>query len=298
MSENIQIYDVKWEIGAHISFSGSITNSLQKAIGYGMYAVQIFLGNPKSFNRHKVSNEDIISSKQIIKRFPMHIISHFPYVANLAGSKDILAWNGDDIQDKKTMNIITNLQYELNMLSNFTEKTGGVVVHPGNHKDKNKGLKAISKSINKIDFVKHSKLILENSAGGGTSLATTFEEIKIIIDNVEQNKQKHIGVCIDTCHLHSFGSYDLRKCDEIERMFVDFDKIVGLDKLALIHLNDSKTPFASKKDRHELIMHGVIWKDDNSSLILLLNKCKKLNIPVILETDISDMLTISKLSNF
>lgn len=291
-TQNIKFFENKWDIGSHTTFNGSLYNSMSNSISYGMYSMQFFMGNPKSFSRHKAVEDDITACKKILQRFPMHIISHFPYIANLAGSKHIAAWNGDEQQDTKTMNIIKSLEYELGVISNFTVKTNGVVIHPGNHVDKEKGLKTISCSINKINFPPNSKLLLENSSGGGTSLATTFEEIKNIIEGVDERKQKHIGVCIDTAHIFGFGLYDLRDCKEVSRMFSDFDRIIGKDKFCLLHLNDSmesdskrhNAPFGSKKDCHESIGEGYIWKDNLQSLKTLLTICKKWNIPIILET--------------
>jgi deoxyribonuclease-4 len=291
-SLDIKIFENKWDMGFHMKFNRSLYDSIEQSISCGMYSMQIFMGNPKSFSRHKATEKDIIESKKLLERFPLHVISHFPYVANLAGSKNIAAWDGDKEQDMKTMNVIKSLEYELKIISNFTTKTNGVVIHPGNHKDIKKGLKTISKSINKINFSPQSKLLLENSSGGGTSLATTFEEIKIIIDGVEKNKQKHIGVCIDTAHIFGFGLYDLRDDKQVCKMFKDFDKIIGKDKLCLLHLNDSKqsdnkrhnAPFGSKKDCHETIGEGYIWKNNFHPLKTLLNICKNWNVPIILET--------------
>ena len=282
-----------YQVGAHKSFSGKIYDTVYESINSGMYVTQFFMGNPYGFDRTKISLEDIQNTKILIKRFPTAIFTHYPYVANLAGSKDSLAWNGDEKQDNKTQYVLQSLEYELGILSNFPKN--GVVIHPGNFKDREKGLLAISKSINKINFTQNSKLVLENSAGQGTSLATTFEELKIIIDNVDENKRQNIGVCIDTCHTYAYGLYDLSTTSNVEKMFKDFQDIIGTDKLSLIHLNDSKERFGCKKDRHELLKHGYIWKNDDSSLKYLILKCKELNIPCILETEESDMTTIATL---
>ena len=283
-----------YQVGAHKSFSGKIYDTVYESINSGMYVTQFFMGNPYGFDRAKISTEDIQNTKQLIKRYPIDVFTHYPYVANLAGCKDSLAWNGDCKQDDKTQYILKSLEYELGVLSNFPRN--GVVIHPGNFKDREKGLLTIAKSINKINFTQNSKLVLENSAGQGTSLATTFQEIKTIIDNVDENKKQNLGVCIDTCHTYAYGLYDLSKVEQVEKMFIDFDNILGLDKLTLIHLNDSKEKFKSKKDRHELLKHGHIWKQDDSSLKYLILKCKELKVPCILETEESDMKTIIEIS--
>jgi deoxyribonuclease-4 len=295
----LNICYLKWEVGAHTKFSKNIFNTLKKSIDYSMNVTQFFLGNPKSFNRHRVLAEDMEMCKKLLTRYPLHVFSHFPYVANFAGSVNQLAWDGNIEQDTKTQFIIKELEYELGVMSNFSQggKKNGVVVHPGNYKDRSMGLSAISKSISKINFAEGSTLLLENAAGKGCSLATTFEEIKEIIDQVSVDKQKYIGVCVDTAHLCGWGEYNLSECSEVTRMFDDFDRIIGLEKFNLLHLNDSVVPFGSKKDHHALLGTGYIWGNNFKSLVLLLDTCKKYNIPVMLETHGLDMLVLGALSD-
>jgi len=290
-----RVYDVSWSVGAHTGFAGKICDTLWTSVNYGMYTTQFFMGNPQGFDRAKISFDDIAESKKILAKYPMHVFSHFPYVANLAGSVASLAWNGDETQDSKTRHIIKSLEYELSVLSNFDSGRNGVVIHPGSFKDREKGLAAISKSINKINFTENSKLVLENASGQGSALATTFQEIKTIIDGVDESKQEHIGVCIDTCHLFAYGDYDLSKVSEIDRMFADFDDIIGLEYFTLLHLNDSETKLKGKVDRHACLGKGYIWGDSFASLKHLLDRCKSLDIPAVLETHGVDMITLAVL---
>ena len=290
---NETIWDVRWHVGAHTAFEQRICDTLWTSINYGMYTTQFFMGSPNSFNRTKITEKDLHESRKILSRFPTHVFTHFPYVANLAGSKDILAWDGNDSQDSKTTYILKSLEYELGIIAQLESKHSGVVIHPGNFPNRKKGLEAIYKSINKINFYPNSRLVLENSAGQGTSLATTFEEIRDIINGVEKKKRKHIGVCIDTCHLYAYGDYDLSEEKEVERMFLDFEATIGLDKLSLIHLNDSETPRKSKKDRHACLGTGHIWGKSFKSLVYLLDKCKEYDVPLVLETHSLDMKTLS-----
>jgi len=292
-----KIYDVSWDVGAHTVFTGKIKDTIWTSVNQGMYTTQFFMGNPQSFDRAKISFNDIVETKKILNKYPMHVFSHFPYVANLAGSVASLAWNGDDSQDRKTTHVLKSLEYELSILSNFNSLRNGVVIHPGSFKNREQGLKTISKSINKINFTSDAKLILENASGQGSALGTTFQELKTIIDGVEESKTKNIGVCIDTCHIFAYGDYDLSKITEIDRMFTEFDNIIGLDRLTLLHLNDSQTKFNGKLDRHACLGKGCIWENNFSSLKYLLNKCKSLNIPAVLETHSDDMITLSLLAN-
>jgi deoxyribonuclease-4 len=290
------VTSLKWEVGAHTKFSKNIYDTLKKSISYSMNVTQFFLGNPKSFTRHRASQQDIEKSKKILDIYPMHVFSHFPYVANFVGSIKQLAWDGDETQDIKTSLILSELEYELGVIS-LLGKTNGVVIHPGNYPDRKKGLSKIAESINKINFPLNSTLLLENAAGKGNSLCTTFQEIKDIYDQILPNKQKHIGVCVDTAHITGVGDYDLSKCSEVTRMFKEFDSIIGIDKFSLLHLNDSLIPLGGKDDRHALLGTGYVWAHNFDSLILLLNTCKEHNIPIMLETHGLDMLTLGSLSD-
>ena len=284
-------YHQKYIVGAHTSFSGKICDTLWTGINHGMMALQFFMGSPHQYNRSKISDKDLVECEKILARFPMHVFTHFPYTSNLAGTKDVLAWNGNDIQDRKTEMLLKGIEYELKIISNF--KNSGVVIHPGYQEDRKSGLETIAKSINKINFPKNSKLILENSAGQGSSLATTLEELKTIIDFVDEDKRQYIGVCIDTCHTYAYGLYDLSICEQVDNLFSDFDRTIGLDKLTLIHLNDSETKMKSRVDRHSCLGTGYIWKEDMSSLKRLLEKSEEYNIPLILETHGVDMVALA-----
>lgn len=286
----------KWNVGSHIGFHNNIFDTYKSAVCHGMYSCQFFLGNPKSFTRTTPDINDILQTQKILEHFPMNLFTHFPYVSNLAGSKDILAWKNNVEQDKKTEFLIKNLEHELTVMANFNEQKeciSGVVIHPGNYTDRNLGLKAISKSINKIKMPTKGLLLLENSAGQGTSLATTFEEINHIIERVD--KKENIGVCIDTAHICGYGSYDLRLNQEVDRLFNDFDSTIGLEYFKLLHLNDSEVSKGSKKDRHACIGCGCIWGENTKSLVYLLDKCKYHNICSVLETSPSDLTTLATL---
>lgn len=287
------IRTLNYALGAHTPFSKNIYDTLYTSISVGMYTTQFFMGNPKTCNRSKIDQKDIEKSKKLLKTFDLNIFTHFPYICNLAGSTFSLAWEEDEKQNDKTLKVLAGLQYELDVLHELNGK--GVVVHPGNYKDRKKGIQAIAKSINKLNFKGDTKLVLENSAGQGVSLATTFQEISDIINLVNPEKRKNIGVCIDTCHIYAFGTYNLSLESEIDKMFSDFDNILGLQNFSLLHLNDSKDVQGAKKDRHEFIGEGKIWSENPYTVIYLLDKCKKYNIPIVLETHMLDILKIIEL---
>jgi apurinic endonuclease APN1 len=260
-----------------------------------MYSCQFFLGNPQSFTRQKITQNDINNCKKLLKKFPTSVFSHFPYIANLNGSTKSLAWNGDNEVDDKLTALIKNLEYELSVLANFSEYKSGVVIHPGSYPKRDIGLDTIAKTINYINFSENSKLLLENCAGEGNKMCKDFTEIKRVIDGVVSEKKQNIGVCVDTAHIYGSGIYNLSKCDEIDRLFYDFQNIIGMEYFSLIHLNDSEVCLGSKKDRHACLCSGCIWSKDYSSLIYLLNKAQENNIPVVMETTPSDIFTIFNL---
>ena len=284
------------QLGGHIGFSKKILPTIEEAIENNMKSFQFFLGNPKSFTRQKLSKDDIVKTYELSTKNNINVFSHYPYTSSLNGSVASLAWNGDEEQDIKTIKILKELEYELNTLSQLSP-INGVVIHPGSHKKTNDGLEAISKSINKINFSKNSKLLLENCAGEGTKLCKNFTDIATVLNGIDIIKKDNVGICIDTAHIHGSGIYDLSKIDEIDKMFYEFDKYIGIDKFNLLHLNDSQVKLGSKKDRHECLCEGCIWKEDNKALKYLVTKCAENKIPIILETAdiIGDMNTINEL---
>lgn len=262
-------------IGTHIPFSGSLNKTILYALDTGMYSLQFFLGSPQSFKRTTLKDEDISKSNSITERFPMNIFTHAPYVFNLA---------------KENEDAIISLEQELNQAYLFKGK--GVVLHPGSNPNKEQGILNIAQKISKINFCStHTKLILENMAGQGNMIGSYLEDLKYIRDNIDEHKRQFIGFCIDTAHIWGMGLYDLSKTEEIDKMFIDIDSILGLDNISLFHINDSKAKFGSKLDRHHLLCEGEIWGNGKGdSLRYLLNKINEYSIPIILETDPSDIL--------
>lgn len=240
-----------------------------------MYSLQFFLGNPQSFVRTKLLDDDIKTSLSLKDRYPMHMFTHAPYVYNIA-------------KEDVNLQVIKSLEIELEQVSLFGGN--GVVLHPGSNKDKRKGILEIAKNISKIAFTQ-SKLILENMTGQGNMIGSTLNELRDIRDNVCEEKRKYIGFCIDTAHIWGMGLYNLSKNEEIDKMFYDIESILGIENISLFHINDSKAKFGSKLDRHELLCNGEIWSQNKGeSLRYLLKKINSYNIPIILETDPSDII--------
>lgn len=290
------VQSLKWNnIGIHLSFEKRIFMTIKLAIESGLYSFQFFMGNPQSYKRQRISDDDIQESNRLLNRFPTHIFTHFPYIANLNGSVSSLAWNGDKKIDDTMSLVLNEISYELSVLSQLNSITSGIVIHPGCYPDRQVGLETIAKSINKINFRGKPKLLLENCAGEGRKLCKNFSEFKVIYSLIENEKKDNIGFCIDTAHIWGQGDYDLRKTDEVKRMFDEFDFHMGLDKLSLVHLNDSEVHFGSKKDRHAVLGTGYIWGKDMSSLVYLLNFCNDRGIPIVIETNCMSLCVLHQL---
>ena len=221
---------------------------------------QIFLGNPKSYTRRHVFDSDI--QRCMTSSSSMYI--HSPYLFSLANQ---------DVFEKCKGSLV----YELEVCNKLSCRCGGVVVHPGSHKDCQQGLDKIVDNINLL-YRNHpdlGTLLLENSCAQGNTLPNTLEQLQYIIERVDNNA--NIGVCIDTCHAFASGMTAFEDSSEFRRKV---DETIGLDKLKLIHLNDSMTPFRSRKDRHQTLGAGHIWTHQKLSNFL----STFFDIPMVSET--------------
>lgn len=258
-------------IGSHVSFTKNegMLGSVKEALSYGENTFMFYTGAPQNTVRGKIDEEQTNEAKKLMKDNNIdinNVIIHAPYIVNLANNKD---------EDK--FNFAVNfLKQELNR----AEALGitKVVLHPGSHVGLGVeiGLNNIIKGLNLVLDKKEGPIIcLETMAGKGTELGKTFEEIKTIIDNVENNQR--LLVCLDTCHLNDAG-YDVSNFDDLLKQF---GQIIGLNKIGCIHINDSKNAIASHKDRHENIGLGTIGFEN---LIKIIYNDKLKEVPKILET--------------
>ncbi len=260
---------IKMIIGCHVNFTNEqqLLGSVKQAIEYGANTFMFYTGAPQNTIRKNLENNLILEAHKLMKENNIelkNVICHAPYIINLANNKDPEKWN-----------------FSINFLKQELErcKTLGVkyiVVHPGSAVgiEKSIALHNISSALNLIVKDDAPMILLETMAGKGTECGSTLEEIKIILENVDSN---YIGVCLDTCHLNDAG-YTLNNFDDLLK---EIDENIGLEKVHCIHLNDSKNPLGTHKDRHENIGFGTIGFD--SLLNVLLNKKLK-DVPKILET--------------
>jgi deoxyribonuclease-4 len=194
------------------------------------------------------------------------ILGHAPYTLNISSADERTREFALEVLEDD----LRRMEYLPYNLYNF---------HPGSHVNQgvDVGIKYIVDTLNKILFPELTTIVLlETMSGKGTEIGKTFEELQLILDNI--NLKEKVGICFDTCHVYD-GGYDI--VNDLDGVLNEFDRIIGLDKLYAIHLNDSKNPLASHKDRHEKIGEGHIGKE---AIIRIINHPKLRNLPFFLET--------------
>ncbi|ATX70980.1 endonuclease IV [Spiroplasma clarkii] len=262
-------------LGSHVSMSAKedyLVGSALTAIKNGANTLMFYTGAPQNSIRAATSKLNIEKFQQILIENELDInkvICHGPYIINLANT----------IKPETFELGVRLLKEELIRLEEIGVHT--VVLHPGAAVggDRTLALNSVAKGINQVyQALPNSKvkIALETMSGKGTEVCISFEELKIVLDQVE--KKEMVGVCFDTCHLHDAG-YDIK--NNFNQVVVEFDKLIGLDKLFAIHLNDSKNPINAHKDRHENIGYGYIGFD---ALCEIVHNPIFSEIPIILET--------------
>ena len=257
-------------LGVQVSIAGRIYKAVERAAELGCNTMQIFSRNPRSFKRRLYLPEEIKEFRERRKKtkiYPLFI--HTVYTLNLASSDS--RFYRLSIRD-----FIRDLGEAQNLGAEF------VVTHIGSFKrsSRQEGLsrviRALEKILKKIPF--SLKLLLENTSGSGHWLGADFKEIAYIIE--ELGRPENLGICLDTCHAFSAG-YNLREERGLSQLISEIDYFIGLERLRLIHLNDSKDKLGSRRDRHFHIGEGQIGEEGFRRII---NHPKLKNLPFILET--------------
>lgn len=258
-------------IGPHITISKGFAKASEIAVSIGANTFQFFSRNPRGGNVKEFSPKDIEKFQKIRKENNFGpILAHAPYTVNLGGMKDDVYDFGKRAikEDIERMNSI-GIEY--------------LCFHPGSHVGGGIefGTKRIIDGLNEaIKGDETLTVLLETMSGKGSEIGFTFEQIKEIIDGV--NHKERVGVCLDTCHIFSAG-YDI--VNDLDNVLDEFDRIIGLDKLKAVHLNDSMTEFNSKKDRHSVIGEGTIGLD---AIINFVTHEKLKHLPFFLETPLDE----------
>ncbi len=274
-------------LGAHTSISGGVAESIPRAEKFNFTAMQIFTKNNNRWASKPLDEETVSLFKERLKKSNIKfVVTHDSYLINLC-AKD------NDILKKSRAGFIDELKRcELLGIPHLN-------FHPGAHggKGEEDGIKLIAESLN----IAHEKTagfkvksMIELTAGQGTTLGYTFEQIRKIIDLVDDKKR--MTVCIDTAHAFAAG-YDIKNKKHYEKVIQDFDDIIGLKRLQCFHMNDSKKELGSRVDRHEHIGKGFIGKQGFGNIM---NDERLEHIPKILETPkgkdgIEDLKNINQL---
>lgn len=253
-------------IGSHVSFKkeDGLVGSVKETLGYNGNTFMFYTGAPQNANRLPINMQHVEAAKKMMLDNGIdinNVIVHAPYIINLA--------NGDDFA-------ISFLKQEVNRCVQLGIKK--MVLHPGSYVKltKEEGINNVIDGLNHIlTGDTNITILLETMAGKGTEIGACFEDLKYIIDNVKYNNK--LGVCLDTCHISDAG-YDISNFDNV---LDDFDKIIGIDKLLCVHVNDSKNEKGSKKDRHENFGFGSLGFEN---LINVIYNPRLKNVPKILET--------------
>lgn len=262
-------------IGSHVSFKNDtqLLGSIHEALSYGANTFMFYTGAPQNTQRGTLNDLKTIEALNVMKENNIaleNIICHAPYIVNLANNLDMDKWI-----------------FACNFLRNEIERcitlgVKNIVLHPGSATklDRSEAIDNIVRALNNI-LQKDDNIVilLETMAGKGTEIGINIDELKYIIDNV--NLKDKIGVCLDTCHLSDSG-IDIK---DFDTYLDEFDKKIGINKIKCVHINDSKNPIGSKKDRHENLGFGTIGFDN---LINVIYNERLENIPKILETPYID----------
>ncbi len=262
------------KIGSHCGMKAPdyMLGSVKEALGYGATCLMIYTGAPQNTKRTEIDKLKVDEARKLLDENAIDtsdVLIHAPYIVNLANPEE----------EKR--------KFAIDFLSNEYKRTAQMgakflIIHPGAHLKQGAeiGTKHISNGLNQIiDENIGTVICLETMAGKGTEVGRTFEELKSIIDGI--NSKEHIGVCLDTCHIHDAG-YDLSNFDSV---LDEFDKVIGLEYLKCLHINGSKNERGASKDRHANLGEGFIDKEILRSIV---QNSRISNIPKVLETPYVD----------
>ena len=255
------------KIGCHLSVSDGFLAMGKTAESIGANTFQYFTRNPRGGSAKAIDEKDIAAFLEYASQHRMsHFLAHAPYTLNLCSDKKhTREFARDTLEDD-----IKRVEYLPDGLYNF---------HPGSHvgQGMEAGISIISDTLNQILRPEQTvTVLLETMSGKGSEVGGRFEELREIIDRVTLKEK--LGVCLDTCHIHDAG-YDI--VNDLDGVLTEFDRIIGLDRLRAVHINDSKNPLGAKKDRHETIGNGHIGLD---ALGRVINHPALRDMPFLLET--------------
>ena len=262
------------ELGAHVSAAGGVQNAPGRAAEIGAANLQLFTKQPNRWAEPKIDDETAAAFSEARAEHCIAVAgAHDSYLINLS-SPDRRLWRMSQGCFQGELQRCAALGLDF------------LVTHPGNATDGDieegltRNARGVTESLEAVEGP--TRVLLELTAGAGTTVGASFENLRSIIDQIPVSQRDRVGICFDTCHGYSAG-YDL--VDDYDGVWEAFDAVLGLDLLGLIHMNDSKHPFASRKDRHEEIGQGTLGEAPFRRLIL---DPRLRHVPKILETPKGD----------
>ncbi len=262
-------------IGAHMSVAGGVSKAVDRAVVHGCEALQIFSKNASQWRGKPLDPAEVRAFRTRIDETGIRpVVAHASYLINLATTSEALraqsiAALGEEVDRAEALGLL------------------GVVLHPGARltAPTEQALSLISSALAEVLKARprgKTMIILEHTAGQGSTMGASFEEIAAMLNGVKNRKR--LGVCLDTCHLLASG-YNLCTDEGYRATFDQFERLIGFDRLKVFHLNDSKKPCMSRVDRHEHIGKGCIGLEPFRRL---LNDPRFDHLPMILETEKSE----------
>ncbi len=254
-------------LGSHISISGGLHRAIEAAADYGFDCVAMFVRNQRQWRSSPLSAEATAAFVEVRRRLKIApVVAHGSYLVNLAGKTDVRRKSIAAMRDELDRCERLGIEY--------------LVFHPGSRENAAEGIILIAEALNEIitDRTGRTKILLETTAGQGNCIGYKFEQLADILDRLEMAER--FGICLDTCHIFAAG-YDIRTPSDYRKTIAEFDRIIGLERLQAIHLNDSVRDLGSRVDRHAHIGLGKIGL---AAFAELVNDNRLANLPMILET--------------
>jgi deoxyribonuclease IV len=258
-------------LGAHLSIGGGLPRAVDRAVASRCEALQIFTKSVGQWRARLLPSDEIILFRRRISETRIQpVVAHNSYLINIAAAAELLR-----NQSQAALEEEYDRADALGLM--------GLVMHPGSYTSGSEedGLRLIAQGLKKLLRARRGRtplILLEHTAGQGTNLGHRFEHIAAILEMLDGSPR--VGVCLDTCHLLTAG-YDIASEEGYRRTFLEFDRLIGLDRVKVFHLNDSKKPCGSRVDRHEHIGKGCLGLEPFRRL---LNDPRFAGLPMLLET--------------
>lgn len=256
--------------GAHMSVAGGLVRAVERAVAHHCDALQIFTKNASQWVARPLATADISAFRTAVDASDIRpVVSHASYLINVASHDPALR--------ERSMRALRDEVDRADALGLL-----GVVLHPGAHTAStiDEGLERIAAALRQLlaEHTGHTMVLLEHTAGQGSTLGSSFEQLATILAGVDGHPR--IGICLDTCHLLAAG-YDIATADGYASTFSQFESLIGFDRLRVVHANDSKKPLGSRVDRHTHIGDGFVGIDGFQRLV---RDVRFQQLPLLLET--------------